>query len=137
VRALSCLVIGGVVACAAAPQSVHAPPVAAPPLDPPAVATSRPASCSRRMPAQCEVPAPFYATDVRPILEHRCFSCHANEGVATESHDFARFATLYAQRADVADEVVSCAMPPPGKPQLSDAEAAALLRWIACGATGS
>jgi hypothetical protein len=37
-----------------------------------------------------------------------------------------------AQRADIADEVSSCSMPPPGKPQLSDPEASILLRWIAC-----
>jgi hypothetical protein len=60
--------------------------------------------------------------------------CHSGDGEAAESHDFSRAETVRAQRADIADEVSSCSMPPSGKPQLSDGEAATLLRWIACGA---
>jgi hypothetical protein len=69
---------------------------------------------------------------VRPVLERRCFACHSGDGEAAESHDFSRFETVRAQRSDIADEVSSCSMPPPGKPQLSDAEASTLLKWIAC-----
>jgi hypothetical protein len=68
------------------------------------------------------------------VLRARCLSCHADDGPAADDHDFSRFATLYAQRASVADEVSTCSMPPKGKPRLSDEEARTLLRWIACGA---
>jgi hypothetical protein len=71
---------------------------------------------------------------VRPILEHRCFSCHAKDGEAAAEHDFSRFETLHAQRGQVATEVSACAMPPPGSPALTPDEAGVLLRWIACSA---
>jgi hypothetical protein len=76
---------------------------------------------------------PNFAAEVKPLLEQRCFSCHSGDGEAAESHDFSKPETLRAQRTDIADEVSSCSMPPPGKPQLSDGEASTLLRWVACG----
>jgi uncharacterized membrane protein len=84
--------------------------------------------------ASCAGPPATYVADVRPLLERRCLSCHANEGVAAEDHDFSRLETLRAQRQSLADEVAERAMPPQGQPQLTDAEAQVLLRWAACGA---
>jgi uncharacterized membrane protein len=84
--------------------------------------------------ASCAGSPPTYVADVRPLLERRCLSCHANEGVAAEDHDFSRVETLRAQRQSLADEVAERAMPPQGQPQLTDAEAQLLLRWAACGA---
>jgi uncharacterized membrane protein len=84
--------------------------------------------------ASCDGPPATYVADVRPVLERRCFSCHANGGVAAEDHDFTRVETLRAQRQSLADEVAERAMPPKGQPQLTDAEAQLLLRWAACGA---
>jgi uncharacterized membrane protein len=86
------------------------------------------------MPARCEGAVPSFAKDVQPVLQRRCFACHANDGEAADEHDFSRFPTLRAQRTSVADEVSSCSMPPSGKPQLTDDEAVTLLRWVACGA---
>jgi hypothetical protein len=86
------------------------------------------------MPARCEGPPPSFEAEVQPVLQRRCFACHAKDGEAADEHDFSRFSTLRAQRSSVADEVSSCSMPPPGKPQLSEDEATALLRWVACGA---
>jgi uncharacterized membrane protein len=78
---------------------------------------------------------PTYVADVRPVLERRCFTCHANDGPAAEEHDFTRVETLRAQRHLLVDEVTARAMPPKGRPQLTDAEAQTLLQWVACGAT--
>jgi len=84
--------------------------------------------------ASCAGPLPTYIADVRPVLERRCLSCHANGGVAAEDHDFAHVETLRAQRQSLADEVAERAMPPKGQPRLTDDEAQLLLRWAACGA---
>jgi len=84
--------------------------------------------------ASCAGPPATYVADVRPLLERRCFACHANGGVAADDHDFSHVETLRAQRQSLADDVAERAMPPRGKPQLTDAEAQLLLRWAACGA---
>jgi uncharacterized membrane protein len=82
----------------------------------------------------CGGAAPTYIADVRPVLERRCFTCHANDGPAAEEHDFTHVATLRAQRRQLVDEVTERAMPPQDRPQLTDAEAQTLLQWVACGA---
>jgi uncharacterized membrane protein len=84
--------------------------------------------------ASCAGPRVTYVADVRPLLERRCFACHANDGPAAEEHDFSRVETLRAQRRSLADVVAARAMPPQGRPQLTDTEAQLLLRWSACGA---
>jgi hypothetical protein len=92
-------------------------------------ATARPAP----PPVSCDGAIPTYAADVRPILERRCFACHARDGPAAEEHDFSRVDTLRAQRRRLTDAVGARAMPPAGRPPLPDAEAETLLRWAACG----
>jgi uncharacterized membrane protein len=84
--------------------------------------------------ASCAGPPATYVADVRPLLERRCFACHANDGVAAEDHDFSRVETQRSQRQSLTDEVAERAMPPKGQPQLTDSEAQLLLRWAACGA---
>jgi hypothetical protein len=79
-------------------------------------------------------PSPSFARDVRPILERRCFHCHAGDGVAAEEHDFSRFATLFAQRRAVQSAISTCAMPPKTGGPLPTTEADVVTRWIACGA---
>jgi uncharacterized membrane protein len=98
-----------------------------------ACAATRPTAPPAPPPARCEGAPPTYAADVRAILERRCFACHAGEGPAAEEHDFSRVDTLRAQRRQLTDAVAQRAMPPAGRPPLSDAEAATLLRWAACG----
>jgi uncharacterized membrane protein len=102
---------------------------------PPSASSASPTatSCSRPLPAAC-VGAPPTHADVRPILERRCFACHANDGPAAEEHDFSRLETVLAQHADIAEQVSTCSMPPPKTPPLTESEAATLLRWVACGA---
>ena len=109
-----------------------------PPPASPAPATKAPtsavASCDRAAPTACNSPSPSFARDVRPILERRCFGCHANGGVAAEEHDFMRFTTLFAQRGAVASAISRCVMPPQEGGTLPTPEADVVTRWIACGA---
>jgi hypothetical protein len=87
--------------------------------------------CSVTPVSGCEAGAPSFALDVRPILERRCYRCHAGDGVAADEHDFTHLDVLHAARADVANEVASCAMPP--RDSLSADEAQTILQWAACG----
>ena len=119
-------------ACAA-----HQEHVASPPATSGASATTTPSpthACGRQRPTTCEGPAPSLARDVRPILERRCFSCHAGDGIAADEHNWSQFSTLHAQREQVLDQISACAMPPRGAPTtLADDEAATLAKWIVCG----
>jgi hypothetical protein len=85
---------------------------------------------------RCEGPLPGYTSDVRPVLERRCYGCHANGGPATEEHDFSRLETLRAQRSRVAQNVAARAMPPRSSTPLTDPEVETLLRWAQCGTPG-
>ena len=91
-------------------------------------------TCRRALPA-CTGAAPTYSADVRPILERRCFKCHAGDGVAADEHDFSHVEILRAQKGGLAGEIGACAMPPSTEPALPDGEAEVLLRWVACGAS--
>jgi hypothetical protein len=90
-------------------------------------------ACRHVMPS-CEGSPPAYTEDVRPILERRCFKCHAGDGVAADEHNFSHIETLRAQKTALANEVGTCAMPPSPEPPVADVEAETLLRWVACGA---
>ena len=87
-----------------------------------------------RTSTSCTGPQVTYVADVRPVLQKRCFACHAGSGPAAEEHDFTRAETLRAQRHQLVDDVTAHAMPPQGRPPLAEAEAETLLRWAACGA---
>ena len=87
-------------------------------------------ACRLVAPTRCDVAIPDYALEVQPVLMKRCFTCHANGGVAAEDHDFSRIEGVRAARLQVVDEVSTCAMPP--RSRLSESEAEILLRWASC-----
>ena len=120
-RSLGLVLLGAVAACAAA--GAHGP----------ARSGQVEAGCPRSAPRECAGKAPSYADDVLPILERRCFACHAGDGPAAEDHDFSSVATLRAQRRGVADQISACAMPPASKDALRAEEASGILMWVACG----
>lgn len=76
-----------------------------------------------------------FRKDVRPVLEARCFGCHAGEKVEGDL-DLAGFAAaddlLGAARAweRVAARIRLGEMPPAGSSALSESEKATLLRWL-------
>lgn len=81
----------------------------------------------------CPSPAPGYAADVEPIITRRCRPCHTAGGVeATAPLD--TYQQVHARRAEIQVRVSACLMPPANQPQPSDAERAALLGWLVCGA---
>jgi uncharacterized membrane protein len=90
-------------------------------------------TCRHPLPSCAGFP-PTYTDDVRPILERRCFKCHAGDGAAADEHDFSQVQTLRAQRVAFASEIGTCAMPPAPEPPMAEAEAEVMLRWVACGA---
>jgi hypothetical protein len=89
-------------------------------------------ACHHALPS-CAGPPPTYTDDVRPILERRCFKCHAGDGAAADEHDFSQVQILRAQKTALAGEIGTCSMPPSPEPPVADAEAEVLLRWVACG----
>jgi hypothetical protein len=90
-------------------------------------------SACHHAPPSCAGSPPTYTGDLRPILERRCFKCHAGDGAAADEHDFSQVQTLRAQKVAFATEIGTCAMPPSPEPPVPDAEADVLLRWVACG----
>jgi hypothetical protein len=92
---------------------------------------TRETSCRHAVPA-CGGDPPRYAEDVRPILERRCFKCHAGDGAAAEEHNFSLIETLRAQKSALASDIGACAMPPSSESPVPNAEAEVLLRWAAC-----
>ena len=115
------LAASGACACAhESPSAARAPSVA------------KEGACRHPLPS-CAGSPPTYTDDVRPILERRCFKCHAGDGVAADEHDFSQVQILRAQRVAFASEIGTCAMPPAPEPPVADAESEVLLRWVACG----
>jgi hypothetical protein len=125
----STTVLAITLAAVGAGACVHESPSVAAAGAPPGAGES---ACHHALPS-CAGPPPTYMDDVRPILERRCFKCHAGEGVAADEHDFSQVQTLRAQKVAFASEIGTCAMPPSPEPPVADAEAEALLRWVACG----
>jgi uncharacterized membrane protein len=82
--------------------------------------------------ASCAGELPSFEQEVRPVLEHYCFECHARGGSATEEHDFGHFETLFAQRRRVERALAAHAMPPRSARQPSAPERALLARWASC-----
>ena len=55
-----------------------------------------------------------------------------SSGDEVEDHDFSTFEKVHAQRADIEGKVRARAMPPAGRPQLTQPERRTLLAWIGC-----
>lgn len=90
-------------------------------------------TCPNDLPADCPMPSPSYAGEVRPIIDHRCMPCHFPGGVAQEK-SFVGYDDVHALRRDMLNQIYGCRMPPSDAGQLSEAERAAMLTWFVCGA---
>lgn len=92
--------------------------------------TSEP-SCPSDLPS-CPSAPPSYSTQVAPIIEHRCLTCHGTNGIAAAKHDFTTYDVVYSQRSAILNQVYSCSMPPGHAEPLAAQERAELLEWLVC-----
>jgi uncharacterized membrane protein len=80
----------------------------------------------------CPAPPPSYRADVEPVLREKCFACHAGNGDAVDELDLSKFETVHAGRVALEGKVRARAMPPAGRPGLTDSERQTLLSWLGC-----
>ena len=80
----------------------------------------------------CPARPPSYRADVEPVLRGKCFACHAGNGDAVDEIDLSKFETVHAGRVALEGKVRARAMPPAGRPELTDSERQMLLSWLAC-----
>src|SRR5438045_4201713 len=59
----------------------------------------------------CPDPKPSFASDVRPIINARCLSCHSPGGQEAV-RDYTTYAGVVAQRPPMLTQVYSCPAPP-------------------------
>jgi cytochrome c553 len=92
--------------------------------------------------------APRFETDVRPILESKCFRCHSGKrkkadldlsslaGIMKGSESGAVIVPGKADKSTLYEMVHSGKMPPVKNSRLSEAEVATIRRWIDAGGAG-
>jgi uncharacterized membrane protein len=91
------------------------------------------ASCPNDLPASCPADAPGYQETIGPLIEARCVPCHSAGGQMSDK-PLGDYASVFADRGAVLDQVYACKMPLAGATPLADAERAELLAWLVCGA---
>lgn len=93
---------------------------------------AKPIVCTVSAPLECPEPALGYS-DVAPIFEKRCASCHSGmPGAPWSLRDYEHVADW---QDVVRGEVLHCRMPPPDSGMvISDDERLAILTWVKCGA---
>ena len=84
--------------------------------------------------AGCPLPVPSYRADVEPVLRNKCFACHAGNGGAVEDLDLSTFEKVHGGRVVIEGKLRARAMPPAGRPQLTDPERRTILSWLGCNA---
>jgi hypothetical protein len=75
---------------------------------------------------------PSYKTDIEPILQQTCTSCHSPKGIAS-NQNLTSYAGVYSEKGPVLDQVHDCMMPPQNAPDLTAAQRVALTTWLYCG----
>ncbi len=88
-------------------------------------------TCPNDLPSACPG-APSYANEIAPLIEARCFPCHASGGEAGPNWLLTDHANVFAKQNQVLKEVYACVMPPSGAKNLEASERAALLAWLVC-----
>jgi len=93
---------------------------------------SEPVDCPN-LSTTCPDPKLSYASDVRPIINARCTTCHSPGG-QEPSRDFTTYGGVFQQRQAVLTQAYSCRMPPAGNAQPTTQERQTLVAWLVCGA---
>src|SRR5262245_2011693 len=79
-------------------------------------------SCSAEVPGSCPSSAPSYKTDIRPIFQSRCTSCHTSAGSQPDPL-LDTHAGVSKDKDRVKTELTECAMPPSGSTPITAEEA--------------
>ncbi len=90
------------------------------------------APASNSEPQSCASRPPSYRADIEPVLREKCFACHAAGGSAVDELDLSAFGKVHDARVVLEGKVRARAMPPVGRPQLTDAERRTILSWLVC-----
>jgi cytochrome c5 len=91
------------------------------------------AACTRADPSCPEV-VPSYASEIAPIFKNSCVGCH-HPGSPYSPTSLVDYEAVHEAYGSSLGQVEACLMPPSGtEAPLSDAERAAVLAWLACGA---
>jgi len=80
----------------------------------------------------CPAQVPSYKTEILPILQQACITCHSPDGSAGRPEN--TYAEVYSQRGSILSQVAICQMPPLNGPVMSNAQRVALTAWLKCGA---
>lgn len=91
------------------------------------------ASCAGSVPASCPTVIPSYKTDVAPLLDTYCVSCHQAGGQEADK-PLDTYAGASALATGMEGAIASCNMPPQNDAQPTTAEQDTILAWIVCGA---
>jgi hypothetical protein len=89
-------------------------------------------NCMRADPT-CTGTPPSYANDIAPIFTALCVSCHY-AGSPYSPTSLVDYSKVQLSSGSSLGQVEACLMPPPGTPQLTEAQRTAVLSWLACGA---
>ncbi len=90
------------------------------------------ATCSVDAPNECVASTLSYDGSIGTLLTERCSPCHAAGGVEA-TRLLTDYGHVSGERMSIASQLVSCAMPPAGAPQLSTDERNQILGWLSCG----
>lgn len=92
-----------------------------------------PIECNVTAPTECIEPAPTYETDIKPILQARCVSCHY--GMEGGPWPLTEYSHVTDWSGDIRARMLTCGMPPPDAGiEMPTAEREKILMWIRCGA---
>ena len=64
------------------------------------------AACPQDLPASCPARVPSYQTDVEGIIASKCNGCHTDGGVGSSKFDFSTYASVYADRSSMLNQIV-------------------------------
>ena len=90
-------------------------------------------ACPSNLASACPSPAPTWTSQVLPIYQSACISCHQAEGQAFDT-PLDTYQNAYARRSGTIDQVYSCFMPPAGTGRLTLKQRDVILDWLLCGA---
>jgi hypothetical protein len=89
-----------------------------------------PEGCPLTPPTSCANPAPHYS-DIQPIFEQRCFSCHDGTGQQWGLTSYEHVADWFAE---IRAQMIACSMPPLDSGiTMPTSERMKIVQWIRCG----